>query len=53
MDIYIVNEGYGMSSGWAESSLIMAERAMRLEGLDRPSFLISSYWYDAFVVTDL
>ena len=53
MDIYIVNEGYGMASGWAESSLVMAEKVMKLLGLTRPSFLVNDYWYDAFVTSDL
>lgn len=53
MGIYIVNEGYGHSSGWAESGLVMAEQAMRLEGLTRPGFLLNDYWYDAYVASGL
>lgn len=49
-DVFIANEAYGVSPGWAEGSLLMAERVLAHElGISKPWWLDSVY-YEATVL---
>jgi len=49
-NVYVVNEYYSPTGGWAEGSLILAERAMHDLGLYKPTF-ISNYYYDTNIIS--
>jgi len=53
LKLFWVNEANSIDQGWAEGSLLMAEKAANMLGLSRPSFLGNNYWYDAMILTDL
>jgi len=51
--IYVVNEAFSPRNGWAEGSLVMAEKFLRINfNLGRPSWLDEAY-YNYAVVQDL
>jgi hypothetical protein len=44
-EIYVASEGYGISFGWAEGSLIMVERVLAAHfGLTKPGYVSQTYW---------
>ena len=48
--IYVANEAFSVDQGWAEGSLIAAEKILyKYFGLNRPSWLADSYWHDAII----
>ncbi|GMH41643.1 hypothetical protein BSKO_09553 [Bryopsis sp. KO-2023] len=52
-DVFIANEAYGVSPGWAEGSVVMAERVLAHElGVGKPAWLNDDQYYQE-VVMDL
>ncbi|GMH41719.1 hypothetical protein BSKO_09629 [Bryopsis sp. KO-2023] len=52
-DVFIANEAYGVSPGWAEGSIMMAERVLAYElGVGKPAWLNDDQYYRD-VVKDL
>lgn len=48
--IYVANEAFSVDQGWAEGSLIAAEKILyKYFGLNRPSWLADDYWHDAII----
>lgn len=51
--VYVVNEAYSVDQGWAEGSLIAAEKVLKtFFNLNRPTWLGNEYWYDAIVANN-
>lgn len=52
-ELYLVNEAYSIDQGWAEGSLIAAEKVLnKYFNLTRPAWMGDDYWYDAIVLND-
>lgn len=50
-DIFIANEAFGVNPGWAEGSVLMAERVLALEmGIGKPSWLLDDSYYESSVL---
>lgn len=48
--VYVVNEAFSTDQGYAEGSLIAAEKVMKNHfGLNRLSWVGNQYWYDAII----